>query len=61
MDLELLCKNACTAKMVLGRLSTGEKNSVLIKVADALVANADDIIAANAIDVENGKANSMTQ
>ena len=61
MDLELLCKNACTAKMVLGRLSTGEKNSVLIKVADALVANADDIIAANAIDVENGKANSMPQ
>ena len=61
MDLELLCKNACTAKMVLGRLSTGEKNSVLIKVADALVANADDIIAANAIDVENGKANDMPQ
>ncbi len=61
MDLELLCKNACTAKMVLGRLSTGEKNSVLIKVADALVANADDIIAANAIDVENGKANGMPQ
>lgn len=61
MDLELLCKNACVAKRVLGKLSTGKKNSVLVKVADALVANADDIIAANAIDVENGKANGMTQ
>ena len=61
MDLELLCKNACVAKRVLGKLSTGEKNNVLVKVADALVANADDIIAANAIDVENGKANGMSQ
>ncbi len=61
MDLELLCKNACVAKRTLGKLSTGEKNEVLIKVADALVANADDIISANAIDVENGKANGMSQ
>ena len=61
MDLELLCKNACVAKRTLGKLSTGEKNEVLIKVADALVANAEDIISANAIDVENGKANGMSQ
>ena len=61
MDLELLCKNACAAKKVLGKLSTGEKNEVLVKVADALVANAEDIIAANAVDVENGKANGMSQ
>lgn len=61
MDLELLCKNACVAKRTLGKLSTGEKNNVLISVADALVANASDIIAANAVDVENGKANGMSQ
>lgn len=61
MDLELLCKNACVAKRVLGKLSTGEKNNVLIKVAEALVANTKDIISANAIDVENGKANGMSQ
>ena len=61
MDLELLCKNACEAKKVLGKLSTGEKNKVLIKVADALVANAEAIIAANAIDIENGRANGMSQ
>lgn len=61
MDLELLCKNACEAKKVLGKLSTGEKNEILIKVAEALVANADAIIAANAVDVENGRANGMSK
>ncbi len=61
MDLELLCKNACAAKRVLGKLSTGEKNRVLVAVADALVNASADIIAANNIDVENGKANGMSQ
>ena len=61
MDLELLCKNACAAKRALGKLSTGEKNRVLVAVADALIENADSIIAANKIDVEAGKANGMSQ
>ena len=61
MDLELLCKNACAAKRALGKLSTGEKNRVLVAVADALIENADSIIDANKIDVEAGKANGMSQ
>ncbi len=61
MDLELLCKNACAAKRALGKLSTGEKNRVLVAVADALIENVDSIIAANKIDVEAGKANGMSQ
>ena len=61
MDLEILCTNACKAKMILGKLSTGKKNSVLVAVADALCENAKDIIEANAIDVENGIKNNMSQ
>ena len=61
MDLEILCKNACSTKVFLGKLSTGKKNSVLVAVADALCKNADAIIAANAIDLENGKNNNMSE
>lgn len=61
MDLELLCNNACKAKMELGKLSTGKKNSVLVAVANALCENVADIIEANAIDVENGISNNMSQ
>ena len=61
MDLELLCKNACMAKKQLGKLSTGEKNNVLVKVADALCENTDAILSANAIDIENGKKNNMSE
>ena len=61
MDLELLCKNACKTKVFLGKLSTGKKNSVLVAVADALCKNAESIIAANDIDIENGKNNNMPE
>ena len=61
MDLEILCKNACKAKMILGKLSTGEKNNVLVNVANALIDNAASIIEANNLDVQNGKQNGMSQ
>ncbi len=61
MDLEILCKNACKAKMILGKLSTGEKNNVLVNVANALIDNAASIIEANNMDVQNGKQNGMSQ
>ena len=61
MDLELLCKNACVAKKELGCLSTGAKNDMLIKTADALCDNADEIIDANSVDVENGIKNGMSE
>lgn len=61
MDLELLCKNACVAKKELGCLSTGAKNDMLIKTVDALCDNADEIIDANSVDVENGIKNGMSE
>lgn len=61
MELELLCKNACEAKKVLGGLSTGCKNDILLKTADALCLNAGEIIEANSIDIENGIKNGMSE
>lgn len=58
--LELLGKNAKNAEGTMRNLSTNEKNKVLLAVADKLVANADALLAANAIDVENGKNNGMS-
>lgn len=40
-------------EVVLRNLGTAKKNQVLEAVADSLVAHADKLLAANAIDVEN--------
>ena len=52
-DLNSTGKRAKDASYVLQELSTGEKNKGLNEVAKALVDNADEILAANAIDVDN--------
>jgi len=59
IGLEELCRNALSAKYDVQFLSTNVKNDALLKVAQALLDNAADIIKANAIDVENGKKNGM--
>lgn len=59
IGLEELCRNAVSAKYDVQYLSTDVKNDALLKVAQALLDNAKDIIEANAIDVENGKKNGM--
>lgn len=41
--------------------SSDEKNAALAAIADALEANCDAIIAANAIDMENGRKNGISQ
>ncbi len=61
MSLEELCKNAHEARLKVGQLDTDMKNKVLMEAADALLANEEEILAANAIDVENGKANHMPE
>ena len=43
------------------KLGTNEKNEALLAVAEALVANAGEIIAANEKDLENGKKNHMPE
>ena len=57
--LESICKAAVNAKKTVGSLNTNEKNAALIRVADALVKNAEEIIKANKMDMENGRENGM--
>ncbi len=46
---------AKAAKAQIAALTTEQKNNALLKMADALLANTDDILAANAVDVENAR------
>lgn len=48
-------ESAKIAKRALARLTTGEKNQLLLKAAEALKDNYEEILKANAIDLENGK------
>ena len=59
--LEKLGQNAKDAEIVLRNLSTNDKNKTLEAVAKALVAHTDEILKANALDVENGKMNQMPE
>ena len=56
-----LGKRAKAAENSLRTISTDKKNQVLSAVADHLVECADTLLAANAKDVENGKANHMPE
>lgn len=59
--LKELGVKAKAASRVMARLSVNDKNNALLKVADALVANADEIIGANNIDIENAIKNNMSE
>ena len=48
------------ASKELNNLSTIEKNSAIIKIAEALIRNSDKIIEANKLDLENGKKKNLT-
>ena len=58
-NLQELGQNAVEAKYELQRLTTEEKNLALQKAAQLLVEKQDEIIKANAIDLENGEKNGM--
>lgn len=60
MYLEELCKRAKKAKYEVAKLNTREKNSALRHIAKCLEEDAAEIIAANAIDLENGEKNNMS-
>ncbi len=62
MDSELIIKaeKAKKASYKLSNTSTVDKNQGLLKIAQALIDNAADIFAANAVDVENAKAKGVT-
>lgn len=54
-----LGSQAKAASRILGKLDTETKNEVLKRAADALETNARQILAANAQDLENARANNM--
>ncbi len=56
-----LGKRAKTASRALAVLGQDDKNRALCAVADALVANAKEIIEANDIDMKNAKENGMSE
>lgn len=59
--LNELGKKAKAASRILARLGQTEKNNALHAVAEALTKNADEIIAANSIDMEEAKKNGMSE
>lgn len=50
-----MCESAKSAKRTVANMTTGEKNNVLVKAAEALRNNYSEILKANEIDLENGK------
>ena len=60
-NLQEMGKNAAAMKPVLQKMSTEEKNCALRAAADALVARTPEILQANDKDMENAKANGMSQ
>lgn len=61
MTLTQLGKNAKATQGFLSLVTTEEKNNALLSIANALVENKEIIINANAVDLDNGRANGMNQ
>lgn len=59
-ELNIKGKMAKDASYKLGTLSTAVKNGALLAMADALTEHADFIIKENSVDMENGKADGMS-
>ena len=53
-----IAEDARRVKHAVAALGTNDKNRGLLAIADALT-HADEIIAANRIDIENGRANGL--
>ena len=60
-DLKSLGEKAVKAKYKAALISTDKKNEVLVKCAKALQDNAEDIIAANELDLKNAVQNGMSE
>lgn len=59
MSIRTQCQAAKKASAPLAQLSTGVRNGALAAMAKALMANRDQILAANAIDIRQGEAAQM--
>ncbi|MCL4248252.1 MAG: glutamate-5-semialdehyde dehydrogenase [Anaerolineae bacterium] len=60
VDLQALGRRAKIAAPKLARLNTQQRNEALLAIADALEAHTDEILAANAKDVEAARAKGLT-
>lgn len=60
-NINQLGKQAKEASRILAKLTTKEKNELLIAAADALVAHTDEILQANQEDLKRAKENSMPE
>lgn len=58
-DLTEIARAAKIAKRTVAKLGTTAKNDALCAIADALVARQDEILAANAIDLQHGQENGL--
>lgn len=61
MELMEICRKAREMKYILAKLSTEEKNRGIAAAAEGLCQNAEKILAANMLDMENGKKRQMPQ
>lgn len=61
MELMEICKKAKEIKAQIAALSTNQKNNALLAVADRLIMQREQLIAANETDMENGKKNGMPE
>jgi len=52
--------DALTASRALANLTTDQKNEILLAMADGILSDADQIISANAIDLDNAVNNNLT-
>ncbi len=59
-DLIKMGKGAKLASRELAKLTTDQKNAALHTIADELEANAEAVLAQNALDIEDGKKNGLT-
>lgn len=60
IDMQALGKDAKAASRILRQFDTEAKNRLILAIADALEANRDKILAANAEDIRDGEANGMS-
>lgn len=61
VDLKPMGRRAKEAEKVLANASTAQKNAALTAIADALIEHCDQILEGNRLDMENGRANGMSE
>lgn len=60
MELEQICRNAKKTSKVIATMDTHSKNQLLLKVAEQLITDTEQILSANEKDIKNAKENGMS-